>query len=196
MTKRLLVVGLLLFAAPSLCAAQSPGVKPQPTPTPAEGSSAGSKAESAARPPAGPSVPPALRAGVKPAVLPPDKDAWIVQIVVSGGFSGRGKGDVSVSSDGSAACSLPDAPCKSDLTPELLKWLGESVREAKPEKWGDFSGHTCSDCYGTLLILRRRGKGGAEQVYTASWDGISAKDVPADVKRIYENASKVAAVRK
>lgn len=194
MTKRL-IVGLLLFAAPSLCAAQSPGAKPQPTPTRAEGSSAGSKTESAARPPAGPTVPPALRAGVKPAVLPPDKDAWIVQVMTGGGFSGKGKGDVTVSSDGSAACSLPDTPCESSLTPELLKSLGESVREAKPEKWGDFGSGTCNDCYATSLVLRRRGKHGAERVYTANWDDAS-KDLPADVKRIYENALKVAAVGK
>jgi hypothetical protein len=192
MTKRSVVVGLLLLIAPSLCAAQSSGAKQQPTPTRAEG---GDKTKTATLPPGRPPVLQAQQVAVDAAALPSGKDAWVVQVVIGGGFTGAGKGSVTVSSDGSVTCSpnvTPPAACDGGLTPELLKSLAESVREAKPEKWRDFGQGGCFDCYATTLALRRRGKGGAVQVFYAYWDDVNAGALPADVRRIYENAMKVA----
>ena len=76
MRKRLLV-GLLLLACPSLCAAQSSGAKQQPTPTSEQGDD---KTKTFSLPPGHPPVPQAAQAMVNATVLPPGKGAWVVQV--------------------------------------------------------------------------------------------------------------------
>lgn len=191
MLKRSIALWLFLIAAPVLCAAQTSGEKPQPTPQ----SSEEAKTEVFTLRPDTSSLPPALLDTVKAVELPQGKGAWVIQVATRGGFAGSGKGDVIVSSDGSVACTLSYSTCNKRASSELLRPLERSVREAKPEKWGDFRQGVCNDCYLTLLVLHRRGPDGAEQVYTVYWDDVIARNLPADVGQIYDKSMKVAIMK-
>src|ERR1044072_6992738 len=63
------------------------------------------------------SLPAQLKDSYRPAGLPEGKDSWVVQVVTRGGFAGRGRGDVTLKSDGVMSCS-PTVfdPCAGALT--------------------------------------------------------------------------------
>src|SRR5512132_4194204 len=67
-------------------------------------------------------------------ILPPDDSAWVVRIVSSGGFTGRGAGNVTASSAGQVLCTLV-AACPDRLVPEtnrVFSQLVSTLRHAEP----------------------------------------------------------------
>lgn len=210
MTKCFVVAGLLLLAATSLCAAQNYDKNKQTASPCAHGFSDQAVLfvyESRNNgPPSYPtgedrafvllpchgSVALPQMGPVRLADLPEGKDVWVLNVATSGGFAGQGEGNVTVFSGGNIECSPLAAPCRKSLPPQLFSSLEQAVREAKPEKWGGTIQSACSDCYQTALVLRRRAPGEAEQVYIAYWDDATARDAPADARRIYEIVMKFA----
>jgi hypothetical protein len=130
-----------------------------------------------------------LRDAFKPVGVPDGKDAWALQIITRGGITGRGRGDVTVTSDGSVSCTTP---CTFGQSAAALASLSQLIAAAKPSKWKSSVSGTCNDCYLTLLVLQRRSGNGAAKTYTLYWDDTAA--VPADVKEIGRAVAKLAFV--
>lgn len=146
-----------------------------------DGSKSGPPAPKQKAAPGSESLPPELKDAFQPVQLPEGKDAWALQIVTRGGLTGKGRGDVTVTSDGRVTCSPQNTPCalkQPDAT------LSQRVAAARPSKWRSAAGGSCRDCYLTLFVLQRRKGNGAEKTYTLYWDDTTAASVPADVKAI------------
>ena len=105
----------------------------------------------------------------EPPEPPAGPNAWSLQVHTSGGFTGRGAGSVTISSDGRMQCG--PAPCATPLASGLLDPFGKAVASAVlGAGWGGQPPSTlCSDCIRTTIVLKRR-EGAVVSVYRASWD--------------------------
>jgi hypothetical protein len=118
--------------------------------------------------------------------LPEGKDSWVVQVVTSGGFTGRGRGDVTLTSAGVVTCSpAVVVPCADKLSPASLESLSKLIASANPKRWQDRPGGACSDCYGTLLALQRRDAKGRAESYKVYFDDTTLALMHEEVKQIY-----------
>jgi|GEM_PF-2958290 len=116
----------------------------------------------------------------------PDDNQWTVQILSSGGFTGRGRGDLLASSDGTLNWSSGDVSCNIRLTGEAVQMLSKLVRAAEvPATKGSLTG-MCGDCYVTTMIIHRRDSRGLDSVSTIRWEDASYAGVPADMVAIYD----------
>lgn len=140
------------------------------------------------------SLPAELKGAYKPAELPKGKDAWVVQVFTRGGFTGRGRGDVTITSAGDLRCSASvfDA-CASRLSPAALESLSKLVANANPKKWKDTPGGACRDCYVALIVLQRRDAKGRGKSYNVYFDDSMLPKMPEEVGRIYTQAFALAA---
>ena len=100
---------------------------------------------------------------------PAGPNAWSIQVHTSGGFTGRGAGSVTISSDGRMGCTAE--PCATPVAAGLLDPFGKAVASAVlGAGWGGQPLSTlCSDCIRTTIVLKRR-EGAVVSVYRASWD--------------------------
>lgn len=140
-----------------------------------------------------------------PLSLPSGEGAWMVVSAAGGGFDGKGLGAVAANSSGEVAAALPAEPteawrfsCKTRLGDEDLRGLARAVSAARAQEWaGRYTDPEnpdgCCDQIGYVLELRRRGPGGDEQVYAASWYGASAGRLPEDLRALQEAAESVRA---
>jgi hypothetical protein len=105
----------------------------------------------------------------EPPEPPPGANAWSLRIHTTGGFTGRGVGSVTISSDGRMACG--PAPCATPVAAARLDPFGKAIDTAVVEAfWRHQPPATlCSDCVRTTLALKRR-DGDVVRVYHASWD--------------------------
>ena len=105
----------------------------------------------------------------EPPEPPAGPNAWSIQVHTSGGFTGRGAGSVTISSDGRMGCTA--APCGTPVAAGLLDPFGKAVASAVlGAGWGGQPLTTlCSDCIRTTIVLKRR-EGAVVSVYRASWD--------------------------
>ena len=127
---------------------------------------------------------------VSPQALPPGDNVWMVQIVSGGGFTGSGRGDLTLTSEGILTWSGADGSCGKKLTDEAMQTLTKIVLAANAPASGSeksLSG-MCFDCYVTTMILQRRGTGGTVSAATVSWDDASQAQVAADLVSIYKAA--------
>jgi hypothetical protein len=139
----------------------------------------------------------AAQAGELPTlVLPPSEGAWVVRVVTSGGFTGRGAGSYTASSVGEVAC-LRVAPCPARLVPETqraLSRLVKAVPAAAISRAAPPDAGTCNDCVTTTMSVRRRDHDG-ERMQTFAWDETTRASVPEDVVRLYAAMTALAAPR-
>lgn len=105
----------------------------------------------------------------EPPEPPPGANAWSLRVHTSGGFTGRGVGSVTISSDGQMGCG--PAPCASPEITNRLEPFGTAVASAVVRAaWGPQPLSTlCSDCIRTTIVLKRR-EGDVVRIYRASWD--------------------------
>ena len=125
---------------------------------------------------------------VQPVALPPGDNAWAVQIVTRGVFTGSGRGDITLSSDGLLVWNGPDGSCSRKLGDEALHAIAKTVLDAESSAFssgGSMMG-TCADCYVTAMVVQRR-SASAVDVLSASWDDASRGKVPSDVMSIHES---------
>jgi hypothetical protein len=141
------------------------------------------------------SLPPELKDAFKPVELPEGKDAWALQLITRGGLTGRGRGDVTVTSDNRVRCSPDGADClvkqRGTDPASLFASLSQRVAAARPSKWKASAGAACNDCYLTLFVLQTRAGNGQSKTYTFYWDDSTAAAVPADVRGIVRAVSRL-----
>jgi hypothetical protein len=120
-------------------------------------------------------------------IFPPDDNAWVVRIVTSGGFTGRGAGNVTASSAGQVMCTLV-ATCPERLVPEtnrVFSQLVTTLRHAEPR--GGRSLLTpggCSDCVTTDMMVQWRDADG-EHVIRYTWDLSTVRTIPDAALRLH-----------
>jgi hypothetical protein len=138
-------------------------------------------------------LPAQLKDAYEPAKLPEGKDAWVVQVVTRGGFTGRGRGDITLKSDGAVSCG-PTVfdPCAATLSPASLESLSKLVSAANPLQWKERPGGLCSDCYVSLVALQRRDAKGRGKSYLVYFDDTTLARMPEEVRRMYARAFELA----
>jgi len=127
---------------------------------------------------------------VSPQSLPPGDNVWTVQILSSGGFTGSGRGDLTLTSEGILTWSDADRSCGKKLTAEAMQALAKIVLAANVPAIGNESLLTgmCFDCYVTTMIVQRRDIGSVVSAARVSWDDASQAQVAADLVSIYKAA--------
>ena len=116
--------------------------------------------------------------------LPEGNGAWIVRIVTTGGFTGRGEGDWAISSMGEIICALvrcPDSFAIAEIQP-----LVEVIGAANFPALALSPSGLCSDCITRVLTIAHRDAMGVLHTYTATWGDTAAEKLPAEVRRVYE----------
>ena len=117
--------------------------------------------------------------------------AWIVEVTTTGGFAGGGSGNLAVRADGTTSCS-PPIGCAAARDAELTK-IADAVARVTSTTWvRPASGGRCFDCVTTTLTLRNRETDGTERIATFSWNVADMKDLPADVRSVYDAAMSIA----
>jgi hypothetical protein len=123
---------------------------------------------------------------VKPIALPAGDKAWAVQIVSRGGYTGSGRGDLTLTSDGLLTWDGAGGACSRRLPDETLRALTQVVLAV-----GDSAVLTerapaglCLHCYVTAMIVQRKG---VEGVVRASWDDVTQAKIKAEIITVYES---------
>jgi hypothetical protein len=127
------------------------------------------------------------RISVNPIPLPEGDRAWAVQIVTTGGFTGKGRGNVTLTSDGTIQRFGPDGSCSIKLPDDTMKALTETVFAANStyNTDGSVDRQICADCIVTALVVTRR-KSGGDETLASSWDDATQAKVAADLLNIYQ----------
>jgi hypothetical protein len=103
----------------------------------------------------------------EPPEPPAGANAWSLHIHTTGGFTGRGVGSVTLSSDGQMVCER--ATC-APVTVALLKPVATTLTSIVEAAWiRQVPSTLCRDCVQTTIVLKRR-EGDAVRAYRASWD--------------------------
>jgi hypothetical protein len=102
---------------------------------------------------------------------PPDPpvgaSGWSLSVHTTGGFTGRGVGSVTISSDGQMACA--GAPCATPIAAQM-KLISTTIGSIVEAAWlRQAPSGFCRDCVHTTVVLKRR-EGDAVRTYIASWD--------------------------
>jgi hypothetical protein len=131
-------------------------------------------------------------------LMPPGNDAWVVRIVTTGGFTGRGSGSLTASSAGEMLC-VSVTSCPGRLVPETQRSLSRLITavplpDTVAPRSSPLNPGTCSDCVTTTLTLRRR-DGIGERTVAYTWDVSTVSTVPEEVLRLHSAIVALAAAR-
>ena len=119
--------------------------------------------------------------------LPDGNRVWLVQVVTSGGLSGKGGGDFTVSSEGRIVCSL-QLRCANDFKPSALQPLVELIHAVDLPTPIVPIVSLCRDCITRTITVTSRDSTGVLRMYTASWDDTTKEKMPQEIIRIYDAA--------
>jgi hypothetical protein len=130
-------------------------------------------------------LPPALGA-IRKATLSPEANSWAVQIISRGGITGRGRGDLTITSQGQLLWSAAENQCNVKLRDDLIQTLTQTAFSANASGWGGPIASHCSDCFVYAIVLQRRESDGIERTYVASWDDSTAKNISEELRKVYD----------
>ena len=120
-------------------------------------------------------------------ILPPDDNAWVVRIVTSGGFTGRGAGNVTASSAGQVLCTLV-AGCPDRLVPETTRTFSRLVTTLRlaepPASQTPPATGVCADCVTTNMTVQWRDAEG-EHLVRYTWDVSTVRTIPDAALRLH-----------
>ena len=136
-----------------------------------------------------------VRADELPGVAePPDPPAgagaWSLRVDTSGGFTGRGVGSVTISSDGQMACG--PAPCATPVALPLLKPVADVIPSVEAAWIRQTPSGLCRDCILTTIALKRR-DGDVVRTYRAGWD--DSQSVAPELRELRRLALELRATR-
>jgi len=137
----------------------------------------------------------ALFAQMRELALPPGNGAWLVQVVTSGGLSGAGGGDFSISSEGRIMCG-PELRCPAGFDAAMFDPLFDSINPdmlVLPQPGTVPVVSLCSDCIARRVFITHRNRNGIVHTFTVSFDVTTRSSVPPELMRIYDAA--IAATR-
>lgn len=125
-----------------------------------------------------------------------DAASWRIEIETSGGFSGKGVGGVSVSSDRQvSASSEARRACKSDASSEEIKAIEKLISQTKPRQWrksyarpGNPRGYADQFLYTLKMSIT---KTGGAQSYETSWYDETRDTLPHDLDSLVKELWKI-----
>ena len=119
--------------------------------------------------------------------------AWTIRVMTSGGFTGQGKGNLTLTSLGDLTCSLPGRACGAKLGLSALQPLTQLLAGADLSKWLALPAVSslCSDCYTTTVVLARR-EGGLIRTFRFAWSDVTRAQAPAELVRMTDLAFSLA----
>jgi len=125
---------------------------------------------------------------VQPVPLPPGENAWAVHITSTGGISGTGRGNITLTSDGQLLRYGPAGSCSIKLSEEALESLTKTIFAATGSYNSDGLLETliCPDCYVTAMVVTRRRAARDEATIAVGWTDATEARVAADVLAIYQ----------
>jgi hypothetical protein len=119
--------------------------------------------------------------------------AWVVEVTITGGFLGNGKGGAAINSEGAAVCIAPQT-CATTVG-HLIDATTTAIAQTRTESWNaPFPAMLCTDCFVTRVTVRRRLSDMSEQVTVFAWTDGSATSVPSDIRALYDRV--IAIVRR
>src|SRR5215475_3372375 len=118
--------------------------------------------------------------------LSPEANSWAVQIISRGGFSGTGRGDLTITSQGNLVWNGAGHQCNAKLGDDVLQMLAQTVFSANASGWGASTAGFCADCYVYAMVLQRREGDGVERTYLARWDDTTARRIPEELRKVYD----------
>ena len=129
---------------------------------------------------------PAARA--EQTLLPSAAGAWVLVLDSWGGFTGHGKGGVTIASDGKVLAHRlgrqSNKNCRTRLTEVELQALTQAVTEARRSAWSasyePAKGKACCDRFTWSLRFHQREADGAERITRTGWHDAS-EDRPQDL---------------
>jgi hypothetical protein len=111
--------------------------------------------------------------------------SWVADVSTSGGFTGRGKGGLTVDSAGMMLCTAPML-CAGIARPGSLAPVADALAHLRTPAWGDpRRTGLCRDCYTTTLTLRSRQPDGGEARSVFVWTDTDFAGIPPDVRTAY-----------
>ena len=117
----------------------------------------------------------------KHSLLPSAADAWLLVLDSWGGFTGHGKGGVTIASDGKVLAhrlgSRASKDCRTRLTELELQALTQAVTAARPSAWSaryePAKEKACCDRFTWSLRFHQREADGAERITRTGWHDAS-----------------------
>jgi hypothetical protein len=121
--------------------------------------------------------------------LPGGNGSWVIRISTSGGFSGAGKGNIAVSSNGDIVCTMQKPACPERFDKQPIQNLVDKLTGAKLTSTVAGSAPVirglCNDCLNSRLEIVWRDAVGIEHSHSSSWDELTAATAPPEVIDIY-----------
>jgi hypothetical protein len=139
-------------------------------------------------------LPPIFRRSLKTVrqvELSPEANSWAVQIISGGGIRGVGNGDLTITSQGHLVWSErrtvneKENRCNVKLRDDVMQMLTQTVFSANGSGWGGPTTSYCSDCFVYAIVLQRREHDGIERTYVAYWDDSTDKNLPEELRKVY-----------
>jgi hypothetical protein len=118
--------------------------------------------------------------------LSPEANSWAVQIITRGGFDGKGKGDLTITSQGHLVWNEIKNQCNVKLRDDVLQMLTQTAFSADASKWVWQTSRICADCFKTAIVLQRREGAGIVRMYIASWDDGTAGKISEGLRQVYD----------
>ena len=118
--------------------------------------------------------------------LSPEANSWAVQIITRGGIAGKGKGDLTITSQGNLFWNEIKNQCNVKLRDDVLQVLTQMAFSADASKWVWRPSRVCSDCYVTAIVLQRREGDGIGRTYIAYWDDATAGKISEGLRKVYD----------
>jgi hypothetical protein len=110
-------------------------------------------------------------------------------VACAGGLDGRGRGDLTIDSNGDANFVHPTDRSAMRAQHLGVKQLDQSVRGILPSQWTtSVPSSICSDCIVTLMHFALRGTHGSVQTSTVYWDPTSQAQVSPGLVRVHDLA--------
>jgi hypothetical protein len=118
--------------------------------------------------------------------LSPEANSWAVQIITRGGFDGKRKDDLTITSQGHLVWSALKNQCNAKLGDDVLQVLTKTAFSADASKWVWLPSKICFDCSKTAIVLQRREGDGIVRMYIAYWDSGTARKISEELRQVYD----------
>ena len=118
--------------------------------------------------------------------LSPEANSWVVQIITRGGLDGKGKGDLTITSQGHLAWNERKNQCNIKLRDDVLQMLTQTAFSADASKWVGLPSMICADCFKTAVVLQRREGAGIGRTYIAYWDSGTEENISDELRKVYD----------
>lgn len=131
-------------------------------------------------------------------LLPDGNGSWVLHIVTTGGFSGRGLPTVTITSNADFACGeseslrfLPLDPVSFQPLAQVIGRADFNVDRTSPKNERSFR-YVCNDCYFTRLFLTRREANGKVRFYRSVSDKMKFINYAESFKLIKQRSTDLA----